>query len=189
MPGSQRSGTSGFLAVLPNLDESPLYSNFSPFTLGVIYPGISDATTSGWFNYTGPSGTQSVQNSLLVRPTVFVCPSDSAQPNTTNSSPPTLSPPAATASYAMVIGSLGAVGDALGHPPATEVQQKYYNNGPFIYLLPHRTADVRDGLSTTMFVGETINGHNPETLNCWPLSVAYLSCLRSTQNPLNTPDP
>jgi hypothetical protein len=81
----------------------------------------------------------------------------------------------------MVIGSLGAA--------ATEAQQKYYNNGPFIYLLPHRTADVRDGLSTTMFVGETIDGHNPETLNCWPLSVAYLSCLRSTENPLNTPDP
>jgi prepilin-type processing-associated H-X9-DG protein len=38
-----------------------------------------------------------------------------------------------------------------------------------------------------MFVGETTNGHLPETMNSWPLSVAYLSSMRSTNNPLNTP--
>ena len=65
--------------------------------------------------------------------------------------------------------------------------QKYYNNGPFIYLLAHRSADVRDGLSQTMFVGEAIAGDRPASMNSWPLSVAYLSSMRSTNNPLNTP--
>jgi prepilin-type N-terminal cleavage/methylation domain-containing protein/prepilin-type processing-associated H-X9-DG protein len=185
LSGSQTTGTSGFLAVLPQLDENPLYATFGPFTNGAVYPA-STTGTSGWQNYMGANSTQSIAQSLLKRPAVFVCPSDSAQPVNT-----LLTPPAATTSYAMVMGDLGSLAvtnsnNVVLQPAATEVQQKYYNTGPFIYLLPHRSADVRDGMSETIFIGETVDGQNAATLNCWPVSVANLSCMRSTNNPLNT---
>ncbi|MGO9114574.1 MAG: DUF1559 domain-containing protein [Thermoguttaceae bacterium] len=170
--GSQTPGTSAFLAILPQLDSEPLYSSFVvSATSGGVYPGNPDATTTGWNNATATAA-------LLARPPVFVCPSDSAQPASTvlNSlSLPNLK--TTTSSYALVLGSSGA--------NTTEANQKYYNNGPFIYLLAHRSADVRDGLSNTLFVGETIDGHLPATMNSWPLSIAYLSSMRSTNNKLN----
>jgi prepilin-type processing-associated H-X9-DG protein len=113
---------------------------------------------------------------LLTRPKSFVCPSDIAQANNN-----LLTPPTTTSSYVLVLGSSGA------STSADELHQKYFNNGPFIYYLAHRSADVRDGLSSTIFVGETTAGDTPESMNSWPLSVAYLSSMRSTDNPLNTP--
>jgi len=186
--GAQRPGTSAFVTILPQLDSTPLYSTLVlSASKGAVYPGTTDASTNGWND---PATTKALAQQ---RPGVFVCPSDIAQPNSTvlNSlSPPNLS--TTTSSYALVLGSLGQnaiVGpgpiDVL-YPVADEPHQKYYNNGPFIYLTPRRAADVSDGLSNTMFVSETIDGHTPESMNSWPLSVAYLSCLRSTNNPLNT---
>jgi prepilin-type processing-associated H-X9-DG protein len=66
------------------------------------------------------------------------------------------------------------------------LHQKYYNNGPFIYKLARRSADVRDGLSNTMFIGETTYGHTQASMNSWAVSVAYLSSMRSTNNLVNT---
>ena len=179
LQGAQRPGTSAFLAVLPQLDSVPLYNSFAPLANGAVYPAISDVTTSGWNN-------AAITAALLTRPTVFVCPSDVARP--TANTP--LSPSTTTSSYALVLGELGAnqIVDQNGnvlHPSADELHLKYYNNGPFIYRLAHRTADVRDGLSNTMFIGETIDGHLPASMNCWPLSVAYLASMRSTNNKLN----
>jgi prepilin-type N-terminal cleavage/methylation domain-containing protein/prepilin-type processing-associated H-X9-DG protein len=187
--GSQTSGTSAFLAILPQLDESPLYSSFAPLAKGAVYPAKSDASTSGWSTPPPASGSATLVQALLARPPVFVCPSDTAKPDSTNLG---LNPPTKTSSYALVIGELGAnpvvVPSQSGNitlPAADEVHQKYFNNGPFVYASPRRSADVRDGLSNTMFVGETTDGHLPETMNFWPLSVAYLSSMRSTNNKLN----
>ncbi|MEI8375088.1 MAG: DUF1559 domain-containing protein [Planctomycetota bacterium] len=193
VPEDQRSGASAFLAILWQLDDAPLYSSFvMSGTVGngtvSVYPG---KVTSGWQNYVASSGTlvtaQSIALALLVRPPVFVCPSDNALPDNTF-----LNPPTKTSSYALVLGSLGAnpVLDSSGNvlqPAAVEANQKYYNNGPFIYKLPRRAADIRDGLESTMFVGETTAGDTAGSLNSWALSVAYLCSMRSTNNPLNTP--
>jgi prepilin-type N-terminal cleavage/methylation domain-containing protein/prepilin-type processing-associated H-X9-DG protein len=188
MTGSQRQGTSGFMAVLPQLDQNPLYSNFAPFPLGIAYPAVSDTSTTNWSTFIASGGSQTVAQSLLVQPKVFVCPSDAfCQPANTF-----LAPSAATTSYAMMLGELGVLavtnsaGQTLQPPATTELQQAYYNNGPFIYKLARRTADVRDGLQYTIFIGETIDGSNEATLNAWPVAIAYLSCLRSSNNPLNT---
>ena len=105
-----------------------------------------------------------------------------------------VNPPTTTSSYALVLGSSGANSSTIINfdgritlsPPADEAGTKYYNNGPFIYLLPHRSADVRDGLSQTFFVGETYDGQLPDSMNSWPLSIAHLSSMRSTNNPLNS---
>ena len=183
LTGAQMAGTSAFVAILPQLDSTPLYSSLvSSASNGAVYPAKTDTSTNGWNNPTTVAA-------LLARPPVFVCPSDAAKPANT-----ILTPPTTTSSYALVIGELGAnpviiPGQSANVtlPAADELHQKYYNNGPFVYSLPRRAADIRDGLSNTMFVGETINGHLAETMNSWPLSIAYLSSMRSTNNPLNTP--
>jgi prepilin-type processing-associated H-X9-DG protein len=203
VPGYQTTGASGFLAILPQLDNGPLYQTLVFIVGGTgsvtvpIYPAVLNSTSSGWYNLVASTGTAtttttpSVAQSLLARPGVFVCPSDTAGASNT-----LLTPPTTTSSYALVLGSLGASttapmldqnGNVLvpAQPIADEPHQKYYNNGPFIYLLAHRSGDVRDGLSNTMFIGETTGGDLPESMNSWPLSVAYLSSMRSTNNKLN----
>jgi prepilin-type N-terminal cleavage/methylation domain-containing protein/prepilin-type processing-associated H-X9-DG protein len=180
--GVQTVGTSAFLAILPQLDSTPLYSSLTASASSGVYPAKNDASTTYW-----GSASTALKNALMTRPPVFVCPSDSAKP-TCN----LLSPPAATGSYALVLGSLGAnqvldlVSGKVVSGPADELHQKYYNNGPFVYLQPRRSADVRDGLSNTVFIGETTDGDSAASMNSWPVSVAYLSNLRSTNNPLNS---
>jgi prepilin-type N-terminal cleavage/methylation domain-containing protein/prepilin-type processing-associated H-X9-DG protein len=190
MSGSQTTGASAFLCILPQLDQVPLYTSLTPSNSGtsnaprssVLYPAVSDSTSSGWSSVQNSLGGTIAAALATPRPSVFACTSDRAQP--TNAF---LNPAAGTSSYAMCLGSYGAgngpggVGSA-----ATEPQQKYYNSGAFIYQTPRRAGDVRDGLSSTYFIGETVDGDAAPTLNCWPLGVAYLSGLRSTDNPLNT---
>ena len=189
--GAQRPGTSAFLAILPQLDDSPTYALFAPLfapgAAGGVYPAVSDSSCSNWTTYVSANGGVSITNALLTRPPVFVCPSDIAKPNNFLLTPPTM-----TSSYVLVQGELGAnaIVGQVGFPsqPAatTDPPQKYYNNGPFVYQLPRRSADIRDGLSQTMFVGETIAGDTAVSMNSWVLSIAYLSSMRSTNNPLNT---
>lgn len=158
--------TSAFLAILPQLDNATTYSLLVSWgTTGGVYPATG-STTSGW-------NTAAVTSGLLIRPAVFVCPSDIARPSNTLVSPHTT-----TSSYALVLGSNGN-----GEP---ELSQKYTNNGPFVYGTARRSADVRDGLSQTMFAGEANGGDQPATMNSWPLSIAFLSSLRATDNPLNS---
>ena len=170
--GAQRPGTSGLLAILPQLDETPLYNQFVPFNKGAVYPGwpnnVDDGTTAGW-------NTVAIQAALLVRPPVFVCPSDISQPTTTQ-----VSPPAATCSYGLVMGSNGPLYGI------DEDHVKLYNNGMFLYVNRHRSADVRDGLSHTFFVGETIANDGALSTNVWAMGARYFN-MRCTENPLNTP--
>jgi len=187
LKGPQRPGTSAFLAILPQMDDAPTYSLFAPlFTttnstppFGGVYP--ADPASSGWVNVVGLGSNVTVAQALMMRPSCYVCPSDIAKSNNG-----LLNPPASTTSYDLVLGSLITKPPTAGSTATDELYQKYYNNGPFIYSLAHRSADVRDGLSNTIFVGETAGGDQQLTMNLWPLSTAYLSCMRSTYNPLNT---
>ncbi len=191
LQGYQTSGTSAFLAILPQMDDAITYALFAPLPNGAVYPGVNDSSTGGW-NTATPNGTVSIAQALLIRPPYYVCPSDIAKPSNIF-----LNPPTTTSSYALVQGELGASavtipgvgGSTTTLPIADEVHQKYYNNGPFVYSaqLARRASDVRDGLSSTMFVGEASGGDQQGSMNSWPLSIAYLSSMRSTNNPLNPP--
>jgi prepilin-type N-terminal cleavage/methylation domain-containing protein/prepilin-type processing-associated H-X9-DG protein len=172
--GAQTSATSGFLSILPQLDNMNLYNNFAPLASGAVYPAKADATSSGW-------KTTAVVTGLAARPGVFICTSDHAQPTSTILIPATM-----TSSYALVMGTSTVTAGTKPAAVVDEQHQKYYNNGPFVYMTTRSSSDVKDGLSNTYFIGETVDGDTAESFNAWPLSVAYLCSLRTTTNPLNT---
>jgi prepilin-type processing-associated H-X9-DG protein len=57
----------------------------------------------------------------------------------------------------------------------------------FIYIRALKVSDCSDGLSNTFMVGEVVGADKPGGENRWMLAARHLDCLRSTQNPLNTP--
>jgi prepilin-type N-terminal cleavage/methylation domain-containing protein/prepilin-type processing-associated H-X9-DG protein len=168
-PGWKRPGTSGFVMILPQLEQQNLYDKFG-FKLGAVFPAapgdVSDGTTNGW-------RTADVDLAIKTRPPVFVCPSDESKPTFDTSQD-------ATGSYALCQGSWGPTYGI------DEVKVKHYNNGMFHYRTVIRVEEVRDGLSNTMLVGETIMNHTLESQNRWTLGARHLSAMRSTDNPLNT---
>ena len=167
-PGSKRPGSSGFLLILPQLDQEPLFRQFEPFAKGAVYPSQPgdkpDGTTDGW-------NTPEITRALATRPPVFVCMSDRSEP---------MNGSCATGSYALVQGSNGPTYGI------DQVRVKHYNNGMFLYKTVRTDSDVRNGLSNTIFVGETIENHTDESANCWSIGCRHLDSLRSTDNPLNT---
>src|SRR5690606_25997086 len=85
---------------------------------------------------------------------------------------------AATTSYALVQGSLGA-GD-----PAHLV--KYDNNGMFLYVGQRAVRQITDGLSSTLMLGEVALADTWESSNTWSYAIVHADVLRTTANPLNT---
>lgn len=103
---------------------------------------------------------------------LFVCSSDTSEPFVGD---------LATASFALVHGRYG---------PSFQIDEdkvKYRNTGPFGYHVAYRFADVLDGLESTMFVGEVIDGHLPDSTNRWLIATRHADSLRTADNPLNTP--
>ena len=159
----QRVGTSGLVMLLPYVEQQTLYDKFD------FSDGPWAAATTTWI----------AKNAEAIRQTVatYVCPSDTSKPFT--DSPPNADNPAATGNYAFVTGTYGpsaGIGDNV----------KWKNNGLFYYKSAHRIADVTDGLTATMFVGEVIETHTSSSSNIWSMAGRHTSCQRSTDNPLNT---
>ena len=160
----QRVGTSGLVMLLPYVEQQTLYDQFD------FSDGPWAAATTTWI----------AKNAKAIGQTVatFVCPSDTSKPFT--DSPPSASAPAATGNYSFVTGTYG---------PSAGISDnvKWKNNGLFYYQSAHRTADITDGLTGTMFVGEVIETHTGDSSNIWSMAGRHTSCQRSTDNPLNTP--
>jgi prepilin-type N-terminal cleavage/methylation domain-containing protein/prepilin-type processing-associated H-X9-DG protein len=163
-PGYERVGTSGFVMLLPFLENQPLYDAFN-FSDG---PWVG---TSTWL----------ATNKLAVetRPEVIVCPSDTAQ-KVVSVTDGTTTALAATGSYAFVHGRMG---------PSSGISEtlKLYNTGMFVYKIPFMRRHNMDGTSNTIYVGETINGHHDQSRNIWTQAGRHESSLRNTENPINTP--
>jgi prepilin-type N-terminal cleavage/methylation domain-containing protein/prepilin-type processing-associated H-X9-DG protein len=168
-PSSTRPGTSGFGLLLPQLELKTLFDQIG-WQKGAVAPATGCASvtndTAGW-------DTPAVLQALQVRPKVFVCPSESSRPFHQSD------PRFATGNYAFVHGSRGP-------SEGTSQDMKHNNNGSFVYLRTFGLLEIRDGLSTTMFVGEVIEAHTLESSNRWLIGSRHTDSLRSTQNPLNT---
>jgi len=171
----ERVGTSGLVAILPQLEQQHVYDMFD-FSDGPWFPAV--------FGITWITSNPKNQSAIAQRPTIYVCPSDDSEPYSqkelSTGGVPYDQIPIATGSYALVSGSIGA---ETGYPTDT---MKYDNNGTFFYRYPVNTEDITDGLSSTMFVGEVVESHTDNSSNIWTYGNRELDVQRSTSNPLNT---
>ncbi|MDO4574434.1 MAG: DUF1559 domain-containing protein [Planctomycetia bacterium] len=169
-PSDQRYGSSGFLQVLPQLEQQSLYDSLN---YGKILPTSEDSTVSDWKN------VKSVVTStyLATRPAVFICPTSTMLPTYESNTK------YATGCYAMCAGTNGP--STTTGPIGNDV--KYKNDGVFFYRKRMNVAEIRDGLSRTLFIGEVTNGHQAGATNAWFQSSRHIDCFRTTDNPLNTP--
>jgi prepilin-type N-terminal cleavage/methylation domain-containing protein/prepilin-type processing-associated H-X9-DG protein len=175
-PEVQRVGTSGFVLLLPYLEEQSLRD--------LIVDPDGKKGIGFWLRSLTSWHTASNMQAIAQRPQVFVCPSDEAEPYaiTTEYPPGSYAVPAgikaAVGSYAFVTGTYG-VYDNGG-------DQKYDNNGLFYYVVTEKFSRCTDGLSKTMMVGEVVDGHTSQSSNIWSRSLRSMDCQRATDNPLNT---
>ena len=166
LPPEKKTGASGFILVLPQLELRNLFDQLAVDRGGLWNRNVNDL---GWY------ANLAKREGINVRIDVLRCPSDSAQ----SISEVYLPIVAATTSYAFVQGSLG--------PSAGALRAKYDNNGLFMYVTRMRPAQIEDGLSNTTALGEVQLSDIYESSNTWSYALANADCLRSTEFPLNSP--
>jgi len=162
----EKNGASGFVSILPQLEQSTLHQALSVNDGGLWNRDVDDL--AWWMN--NPRKREGV----LVELPVYWCPSESGARSSNVYQPVK----AATSSYAFCSGSLGP--DNLVHVT------KYQNNGAFLYMTQTGHSSIRDGHSNTFFVGEVVRPDLWESSNVWTYAIANADSLRTTTNPLNT---
>jgi prepilin-type N-terminal cleavage/methylation domain-containing protein/prepilin-type processing-associated H-X9-DG protein len=175
-----RSRGSGFVLILPMLELESLYDLVASTVHMIMPTGAGDASNldpscSGW-------KTPGYEQFIASRPEVFVCPADTALPIYNLDNLKKFDTKWATGSYAMMSGTLGPTSFSTSGPNACA----YFNDGVFIYKRDHKVKHILDGLSHTLFVGETVDGHTPEAINRWTTASRIEDALRSAENPPNT---
>ncbi|EAQ80334.1 DUF1559 domain-containing protein [Blastopirellula marina] len=148
--------TSGFVLMLPQIEQGALYDQFAPYGPGSAFPGNLPSTV------------------LSQRPDAFVCPSSIMPPSVTLSGKEW-----ATSSYAFCSGHYGP-DQGIG------AKVKWDNSGLFIYRDSRKISDATDGLSNLFVIGEVVDGDKPTSSNRWAIGSRLLDSLRSTRNPVNT---
>lgn len=181
-PGS-RSGNSGFVQMLPQVDLQSLYDSFD----------FANGGPWRWFGTSEVELANVARNgpAAATRPAVYVCPTDTSVALYRHASwPNTNGHDVAIGSYALVHGRYGPSANVPGFPSVPNGgfnnPVKLHNTGPFVYKLRKTAGHIRDGLANTMFVGETVDGHLPATRNIWSYAYRHGDSLRSTEHPLNT---
>ena len=165
--GPARGGASGFVAVLPFVEQMPLAD---AFRTADPHGGIWETNTSQW-------RTPQVIEALPVRPPVMACPNDDSQPTVR-----TGSLTVATGSYAMCAGSNGPYPGTAGMSQTVKTN----NTGMFNYIRSRSAAHVRDGLASTFMLGEsTRNDDGYFGQNLWTQGGRYHT-LKTTGCPPNS---
>lgn len=168
--GINQSGSSLFVMILPYIEQQSAFGVLRDSgQLETIWSGAT-----GWTN--AVLGNPEVSAVIASQLPGYVCPSDLLEPV---NQWPTL--PAGTGSYAGCAGTRGVSGAATF---------KYDNDGMFFYVRQLRISEVFDGLSNTIMVGETIEGHrahNAGQANIWNNGNRFTSSFRITGVPLNFP--
>lgn len=163
---AEKNGASGFVSILPQLEQRNLEQALSVKDGGLWNRDVDDLA---WWMTNARK-----REGILVQLPVYWCPSESGSRISEVYLPVT----AATSSYAFCNGSYGP--DHLVHVT------KYKNNGPFLYKTKREHSDIEDGHSNTFFVGEVSRPDLHESSNVWTYAIANADSLRTTTNPLNT---
>jgi prepilin-type N-terminal cleavage/methylation domain-containing protein/prepilin-type processing-associated H-X9-DG protein len=174
-----RRAASGFLTMLPFLEEQALYDSID-WTVGpwnAVSPDNSPERD--------PAANTHGKNQVVVSTALQImnCPSDTKLPFAEWNEKRE-----ATGSYAFCSGTFGP-------SCASSFKAKYRKNGAdgvFLYLqgterhgIPLKL--ITDGTSHTYYFGETRDGHLKETRNRWTAAGRYVDSLRTTENPMNHP--
>ncbi len=165
-----RGGASGFVVILPYIEEQALY-DLTQIETGA---GIWNPHFPNWFSDPGMS------KAVSTRPAVYVCPSDKSEPFLEFKFNIVPAGNAATGSYAL---SQGTKGPSYG----SNTTAKCGNDGLFQYVRPRIRRQVTDGDSKTFAVGERTLTHKNGTVNIWSQATRHRSSMSSTENPLNHP--
>jgi prepilin-type processing-associated H-X9-DG protein len=165
LPPEKKTAASGFVEILPFIDYLALYEQLSIQDGGLWNRNVDDL---GWYQ------KKAKYAGIKERIDTLTCPTDTSHAISDVYAPVT----AATASYALVQGSLGP--DSPGH------LTKFENNGMFLYVVARKAAQIADGMSATSIVGEVVLADSWESSNTWSYARVNADCLRSTRNPLNT---
>ena len=165
-PASTYTGTSGFVGLLPFIDQVALANLFNPNN-----PPNWDGNTT-WLD-------DPINKRIVVsRPPTYVCPSDISQPTVS------LTIGATTAPVAVI--SYGLSAGTYGPSVQTATTAKVDNNGMFVYKFHKKPRDATDGLSNTMMAGEVMASDNTTNPNRWGYFSRHFATFRSTENPINT---
>ena len=179
-PGEFSRAASGFLTMLPFLEEQALFDGIDftsgPWKTPNDVPERDTPLTPHFKNQT-----------LIETPLqIMNCPSDEKAPFVE------FRPiKEATSSYAFSVGTKGP-SCATGNAGKYRIPKgnTYGADGVFMYLqdeqrhgLPLKL--ITDGIGKTIFLGETRDGHLKETRNRWSAAGRYVDSLRSTNNPMN----
>lgn len=166
LPSTQKAAVSGFVLLLPHLEEQQLYDLLDIENGGLWNRNTNDIT---WY-------TDYMSKCMGVKQHIdmFTCPSDTSDPISEVYHPIV----AATSSYALVQGTQG--------PAAPLHVAKYFNDGMFLYVEPVSSRQITRGLSQTLMVGEVVLSDTWESSNTWSYALVHSDCLRTTANPLNT---
>jgi prepilin-type N-terminal cleavage/methylation domain-containing protein/prepilin-type processing-associated H-X9-DG protein len=161
----KKTAASGYVLILPYLEMQPLFD-----LLNVASGGLWNRNVSDIYWYYDPGKNKGIKEII---PTM-VCPSEQADRISYVYQPIA----AATASYALVHGSIG--------PGMPEEEVRYFNNGLFVYVQSRRAKEITDGLANTMMQGEVVLSDTWESSNTWSYARPHADSLRTTLNPLNT---
>jgi prepilin-type N-terminal cleavage/methylation domain-containing protein/prepilin-type processing-associated H-X9-DG protein len=168
-----QSGASAFLRILPQLEEQALFDQWKVDEWAVWYINAS----TNWFR--DPEITQA----LATKPAMFACPSDSSEPyalykHYVPSGARDI--PVAHGSYGLVMGDLPLT------VPFPSNAEKFDNTGMFVYATGFKIKQVVDGLSKTIFVGETRNGYDPNSSSIYS-NGNRCNLMRTTSVSMNLP--
>ena len=175
----ERSGASGFTLMLPYLEKIPqrrrdkLVDYLDVFENNGIWPaGIFNAF---W-------RTPERERAIGARLRLLVCPTARDRPRTEIEAFQEWETAPATGNYAFVAGHRGINYQF----PVSACLVKHHNTGAHLYWTTYSLAEIEDGASKTISVGEVIDSHTPESSNIWTYGLRYLDCFRVTDLPLNT---
>lgn len=169
----ERSGASGFVPMLPFIEESAIYDGLEVNDKNGIYP--AGMFSAFW-------RTEERQQLLAQRPGAFVCASSNSLPQSEVPAFTTWDAIPATGTYAFVGGHRGPNSPN----PVNACMTKHHNTGPHLYWNLVELREITDGTSKTISIGEVIDAHTIESSNIWSYTLRYADCFRVTNVALNT---
>ena len=170
------SGTSGFVLLLPYIEEQALFDGLQIDEMGGLWPSTVK------FPGGVPWRTPDRERLLAQRPAPYVCPSATALPSSEDPSWTSWSIKPATGTYAFSGGHRGPTG-----PSVNYCRTKHRASGAHRYWQPVELRHVTDGTSKTFSVGEVVDAHLMDGSNVWAYTNRWADGFRVTAAPLNTP--